>query len=231
VSSSIEPILVGARGSPLSRAQVEEVLQELRRFHPETQFQPLWIETTGDKDLVTSLRDLERTDFFTKEIDALQKGGGCRISIHSAKDLPDPLPEGLALVALTKGVSPADVLVLRDLETVEGLTFGAKIGTSSVRREKQICALRRDFVCVDVRGPIEKRLALLDIGTIDGLVMAEAALIRLKLTTRVRFPLLGERPPLQGQLAIVSVEGDERMRKLFECIDVRAYENSSLLGD
>ena len=122
------------------------------------------METTGDKDQKTSLRTLEKTDFFTKEIDELQLAGGCRISIHSAKDLPDPLPKGLTMVALTQGVDPSDSLVLRENETIESLPHGAKMGTSSARREKNIRDLRSDFICVDVRGNIQARLALLDQG-------------------------------------------------------------------
>jgi hydroxymethylbilane synthase len=210
---------------------MEEVLEELRSFHPEIAFEPIWVETTGDKDLKTSLRALEKTDFFTKEIDALQKSGGCRISIHSAKDLPDPLPAGLTLVALTKGVDPSDSIVLRDNETLDSLPMGAKIGTSSARREKNIDDLRSDLECVDIRGNIQRRLALLDEGVVDGVVMAEAALIRLKLTHRTRTALPGERAELQGQLAVLALEGDEEMRVLFECIDVRTNENDSLFGD
>jgi hydroxymethylbilane synthase len=212
---------VGARGSPLSRAQCEEVLQELKRYHPHVVFHPVWIETTGDKDLKTSLRTLKKTDFFTKEIDALQLAGGCRISIHSAKDLTEPLPKGLKLVALTQGVDPSDSVVLRDDDTFESLPVGAKMGTSSFRREKNIHDLRSDFVCIDVRGTIHARLALLDRRIVDGLVMAEAALIRLKLTHRTRFPLPGERAPLQGQLAVIALENDHEMTELFRCIDVR----------
>ncbi len=218
---SIE-LTVGARNSPLSQAQCEEVLQELRQCHPHVVFQCVWVETTGDKDLKTSLRTLEKTDFFTKEIDALQLAGSCRISIHSAKDLPDPLPKGLKLVALTQGVDPSDSIVLRGPHTtLESLPFGATIGTSSMRREKNIHDLRSDLVCVDVRGAIHTRLALLDQGIVDGLVIAEAALIRLKLTHCTRIPLSGECAPLQGQLAIIALENDQEMRELFHCMDVR----------
>lgn len=217
---SIE-ITVGARSSPLSKAQADEVLQELKAFHPQVVFHPIWVETTGDKDLKTSLRTLDKTDFFTKEIDAMQLAGRCRISIHSAKDLPEPLPKGLAMVALTKGVDPSDSLVLRDGEKLESLPQGAKMGTSSARREKNIYALRGDFICVDVRGNIQARLAILDRGEIDGLVMAEAALIRLGLTQRNRVPLPGDRAPLQGQLAVLARSNDEEMKALFSCIDVR----------
>ncbi len=214
-------VVVGARSSPLSKAQCDEILQELRQFHPQVAFEPIWLETTGDKDLKTSLRTLEKTDFFTKEIDVLQLSGGCRISIHSAKDLPDPLANGLVLAALTRGVDPSDSILLREGETVGNLPLRAKIGTSSVRREKNIRDLRSDLVCVDVRGNIQTRLVLLDQGVVDGIVIAEAALIRLKLTSRNRIPLPGERAALQGQLAIIAREDDQEMLELFRCIDVR----------
>lgn len=219
--STKKTLRVGARGSPLSRAQMEEVLQEIQQFHPDVTFEPIWIETTGDKDLQTSLRSLEKTDFFTREIDALQLSGGCRLSVHSAKDLPNPLPKGLAIAALTKGVDPSDSIVLRDGETLEGLPLGAKIGTSSERREKNIRDLRTDFVCVDIRGNIQARLALLDAGVVDAVVMAEAALIRLKLTHRTRIALPGKRAELQGQLAVLAHENDEEMFELFKTIDIR----------
>lgn len=214
-------VVVGARSSPLSKAQCDEILQEIRQFHPHIAFETIWLETTGDKDLKTSLRTLEKTDFFTKEIDALQLSGGCRISIHSAKDLPEPLANGLVLAALTRGVDPSDSIVLREGETVESLPLKAKIGTSSVRRETNIRDLRPDLVCVDVRGNIQARLALLDQGVVDGIVIAEAALIRLKLTSRNRIPLPGERAALQGQLAIIAREDDREVLELFRCIDVR----------
>lgn len=214
-------ITVGIRDSLLSRAQMQEVWEELRRFHPQVEFQPIGIKTTGDKDLNTSLRFLDKTDFFTKEIDQFQLARGCRISIHSAKDLPKPLAKGLVVVALTKGVDPSDVIVLREKETLQGLPFAAKIGTSSLRREQNVKTLRHDLTCVDIRGSIQRRLALLDEKQVDGVVMAVAALIRLQLTHRNRILLPGERAPLQGQLAVVALENDQEMRALFHCIDSR----------
>jgi hydroxymethylbilane synthase len=214
-------ISIGARNSLLSRAQVEEVLAELRVVHPEVDFQPVWVETTGDKDLLTSLRTLEKTDFFTREIDALQLAGGCRLSIHSAKDLPDPLPKGLVLAALTKGVDPSDTLVIHRGATLETLPLKATIGTSSCRRENNVRKVLPDCICVDIRGTIPARLQLLDERVVDGVVMAEAALIRLRLTHRTRIPLPGEAAPLQGQLAVLACEGDQEMFHLFQAIDVR----------
>lgn len=217
-SCKAQRITVAARASALSRAQVEEVLVELRKKHPWVEFRPLFLETTGDRDLTTSLRDLDKTDFFTKEIDTLQLAGGCRISVHSAKDLPEPLAPGLCIVALTKGLAPFDALVLPAYVTLDSLAVGARIGTSSPRREKAIASLRSDLRPVDVRGSIERRLALLDAGAIDGLIVAEAALLRLKLTQRNRIPLAGETAPLQGKLAVLARIGDEEMKQLFSCI-------------
>lgn len=220
-SSNKIVISVGARTTPLARAQVKEVLEALQVHHPKIHFEPIWIKTAGDKDLSTSLRSLEKTDFFTREIDALQLSGGCRISIHSAKDLPEPLPKGLEVVALTEGVDSSDVLVLRKNTTLSTLPQGARIGTSSDRREKNIKELREDLDCVNIRGSILSRLEQLDKGRYDGVVMAEAALIRLGLTKRNRILLSGERAPLQGQLAVVALSDDAEMHQLFQSIDAR----------
>ncbi len=223
---SSHEITVGARGSPLSCAQVQEVYDELLKFHPHVIFQPIWVETTGDRDLKTSLASLDKTDFFTKEVDALQLAGGCRISIHSAKDLPDPLSRGLTLIALTRGLDPSDALVLRTGDTLATLPPHARIGTSSIRRQHVIHELRSDLRCVDIRGTIGRRLALLDQGEIDGVIIAEAALMRLGLTDRPRIQLTGETAKHQGRLAVLAREEDVEMKQLFACID----EKDSLLG-
>jgi hydroxymethylbilane synthase len=220
VDSSFK-ISVAARSSALSKAQVEEVYREISQHHPAVQFHPFFIETTGDRDLTTSLRTLDKTDFFTKEIDAFQLAGGCRISIHSAKDLPEPLTLGLHIAALTQGVDASDALVLRQGESIQDLPLAARIGTSSFRREQNIQALRSDLCCVDIRGSIEQRLSLLDTGRIDGLVVAEAALIRLQLIYRNRIKLMGKTAPMQGRLAVLSCADDEEMKQLFSCIDDR----------
>lgn len=214
-------ITVGARSSLLSRAQVEEVLGELHKFREDVSFSPIWVKTTGDRDLLTSLKLMDKTNFFTKEIDQMLLNGECRIAVHSAKDLPDPFPQGLVCVALTEGVDSSDVLVLRDHENVDSLKINAKIATSSLRREEMIKDLRSDLVCVDIRGTIEERLKKLDSGEVDALVMAEAALIRLKLTARNRIRLPGPTAKYQGQLAILAREEDIDMQELFAPLDSR----------
>ncbi len=223
-------LIVGARKSPLSQKQLEEIFKEISFYHPDIRFTPLLMETMGDKDLRTSLRSLDKTDFFTREIDQLLLEGKCRIAIHSAKDLPDPLPKELTIAAITKGIDPSDALVLREGQTFEQLPPYAKIATSSQRREEAIRKLRSDLCYMDIRGTIEMRLQALDAGTVDGVVIAEAALIRLNLTHRNRLKLDIETAPLQGRLAVVARKNDVLMQRLFSCIDDRKQIRSLYLG-
>ncbi len=212
---------VAARTSALSRAQAKEVLAELQVFSPGIEFEETFLKTTGDVDQKTSLRSLEKTDFFTKEIDAMILNKTCGIAIHSAKDLPDPLPEGLELIALTKGLDPSDSLVLKKGTSLSSLKPGALIATSSLRREAAVLQLRPDFKFRDLRGTIQQRIHLLENGEADGVVVAEAALIRLDLThlNRVRIP--GDTVPLQGKIAIIARSDNKEMKALFKFIDSR----------
>lgn len=212
-------IKVGARSSNLSRAQVAEVLALIQEVHPEVEFDPVFLLSHGDKDRKTSLRTLDKTDFFTREIDEMLLSGAVQVAIHSAKDLPDPIPRGLALIALTKGVDSSDSLVLRKGESLSTLSEGAVVATSSERREKECLKLRSDFSFIDLRGTIEERLKKLDTKEADGVVVAEAALIRLKLTHLNRVRLPGETVEGQGRLAILAREQDDAMKMLFSCLD------------
>jgi hydroxymethylbilane synthase len=193
-SSAEKKITIAARNSKLSHAQVWEVFFALSVKH-HVSFVPTWV-------------------------DALVLEKKCRIAVHSAKDLPDPIPQGLKIIAITKGEDPSDALVLRANETLSTLKPGARIGTSCVRREEMVQALKSDLTCVDIRGTIEERLAKLDRFEVDGVVMAEAALIRLQLNPN-RLPLQGDTAPLQGQLAILAREEDIEMQELFAVLDIR----------
>jgi len=211
-------IKVGARTSPLSLKQVDEVLAEIRVPHPQITFECQFAKTQGDLDLLSSLKPLEKTNFFTDVIDQMLIDGLCDIAIHSAKDLPEPLDHRLEIIAITQGVDPSDVIVLREGES---LPKDGRIGTSSQRREEQLKELGADLRPVDIRGPIERRLELLDNGEVDGVIMAKAALIRLGLLQRHTLPLGGEPAPLQGQLAILARKGDREMETLFAPLDSR----------
>lgn len=214
-------VKVGSRDSPLARAQVKEVFDELHSFHPEIIFETIYTKTTGDLDQSTSLRHLDKTDFFTKEIDEWILQEHCRIGIHSAKDLPDPLPEGLQIICLTSGIDSSDSLVLRPNETLDSLPSGGRIATSSVRREEAVKQLRHDLTFIDLRGTVDQRLKKLESGEADGVVVAEAALIRLGLTHLNRIKIPGPTVEGQGQLAITAKVNDTEMVELFSNLDVR----------
>lgn len=211
-------ITVGLRDSTLSLKQFEELRALL---NSNCQLKPLPIKTVGDYQPNVSLRSLGKTNFFTKEIDEMLLAKRCRIGLHAAKDLPDPMTKGLELVALTSGLTPLDSLIFRKNESLQMIQTGGKVGSSSLRRDAAVKLMRQDLTYVDIRGPIEKRIGQLYSGRIEALVVAEAALIRLKLTHLNRIPLSGSTAPLQGKLAVVARKGDLEMAKFFRPIDSR----------
>jgi len=213
-------IEVAARSSRLSRAQVVEVLREINAFFPHIHFTTSWVTTTGDRDQTTSLRHLDKTNFFTREIDEMLLGRECRIAIHSAKDLPDPLPKGLQIIAITKGVDASDSLVFRSDKELKNTRH---VGVSCARREDMVKKIITDAFFSDIRGTIEQRLEQLEKGLFDAVVIAEAALIRLGLTYLKRLRLTGPVAALQGKLAVLAREGDREMEKLFEPISIKSF--------
>lgn len=206
-------IFVGARSSNLSKKQVEEVQKELFLHHPEIELVPVWASSPGDRDRLTSLRSLEMSDFFTKDLDEMLLQKKVDVTIHSAKDLPDPLPQEFLIAALTKGLDPRDSIVFS-----KELSKGAKIALSSLRREEMVRRIDPSFVFVDLRGTIEERLSLLEKKEVDGVVVAEAALIRLGLTSLQRRILDEKGHPLQGRLAIVIRKEDDFLQNIFSCL-------------
>ena len=216
------PIIeVGARASPLSLVQVDEVLNELQQIHPDIEFHLSTLQTTGDQRQDISLRGLEKSDFFTRELDEMLLSHKCRITIHSAKDLPDPLPDGLTIAAITHGIAEWDSLVIRPNNSIESLPSGAIIATSSERREEAVRLLRPDLKFCDLRGTVDQRLKRLDNNSVDGVVVAEAALIRLGLTHMNRIRLPGKTTPFQGKLAVLARADDQEIISLISTIDCR----------
>lgn len=212
-------IKVAARDSLLSKAQVSEVEKELAAIYKDATFFYIFVKTKGDKDLSVSLLDTEKTNFFTEEVDDLVLSSIADVGIHSAKDLPDPLPEDLEIYALTKGVDPRDSLVLSPNTNLQDLGACPKIGTSSFRRMEMIKRILPNAQIVDIRGTIDRRLSLLEEGVVDALIIAEAALIRLNLTEINRIILDGRPAPMQGRLAVVGKKNDFFLRHIFSSID------------
>lgn len=201
---------IAARDSKLSQAQIKEVMEPLG-----LPYTALLVKSHGDLDHTQSLRLLDKTDFFTREVDALVQSGACDIALHSAKDLPRELPEGLKIVALTAGLDNRDSLVIREDETLADVKL---VATSSKKREVAASQLKSDLRFCDIRGTIHERLEKLYNHEVDGVVIAEAALLRLKLNPNRLF-LPGATTPLQGQLAIVARH--EAKFDFLEALDVR----------
>ncbi len=224
-------ITVGARGSRLSLKQVEEVIRGIRYHHPDLRFVLKCFSVKGDRDLKTSLRDMEKTNFFTEEIDRHLLDGACRIAVHSAKDLPDPLPKGLQIVALTDSVSSEDVVVVRsDSPLFKKRSISCRIATSSLRREENIRKLFPKADLVDIRGTIERRLSLLRENSCEGVVVAKAALMRLSLQHLPMLPLPGVTAKGQGSLAVVARTGDAAVADWFSRIDSRRNGKALYFG-
>ncbi|MCM8798608.1 MAG: hydroxymethylbilane synthase [Candidatus Omnitrophica bacterium] len=203
---------IGTRRSPLALKQVEEVLTNLKKFYPDFKAEMIGIDTYGDKDKITPIWKVEGTDFFTREIEEALLKGEVDFAVHSAKDLPDKIPDGLTIVAITKSIDPYDALVSKNNLKIDELPIGAKIGASSFRRKTQLKKYRDDFRIIDVRGDIEERLKKLETDNLDAIIVAACALVRLglecKIAQRIPFEILKPHP-LQGSLAI-EVRGDNK---------------------
>lgn len=205
---------IGTRKSPLALKQVEEVLGYLRQFHSGIEAEIIGIDTYGDRDKTIPISDMEGTDFFTREIEEALLAGRIDFAVHSAKDLPDKIPQGLIVAAITESKDPYDALVSKENLEIDRLKKGAKIGASSLRRKTQLKKYRDDFRVTDIRGNIEERLNKLDKDGLDAIVVAACALVRLglgdKLTQRIPFEILTPHP-LQGALAIETRKDDKKL--------------------
>ncbi|MDR0510258.1 MAG: uroporphyrinogen-III C-methyltransferase [Rikenellaceae bacterium] len=212
------------RSSPLSLKQTEELMALL----PEVEYSLAEALSPGDRDKESSLMDEVPSDFFTRDLDRALLDGEADAAVHSAKDLPYPLPEGLDLVCLTAAWDGSDSLVGASLGD---LPPGARVGTSSAARRDALLALRPDLAVRSIRGTIGERLALIDNGQVDAIVVATCALHRLGLAGRIAERLPFEAHPLQGMLAVTARAGDVRVREMFASADVRRnYGEVALVG-
>lgn len=220
-------IKIITRGSSLALQQVKEIMIHF----PGIDASVTTRDSYGDKHKNISLLSGVPSDFFTRELDQILLSGKADIAIHSAKDLPVPIPEGLELIALTKALDQSDALVSISKKGLKTLKAGSVVGTSSLTRKAQLLALRPDIIIKAVRGTIEERLKLLDDGKLDALIAASCALKRLGLSSRITEILPFETHPLQGMLAVVAKEGRPDLKVLFSKIDVRnTYGKAYIVG-
>ncbi len=199
-------IRVIARGSRLSRLQVEEVFKNF----PELAYEIKYLESYGDKNQQISLLNGEApADIFTRELDDAIRQGDADIAIHSAKDLPYPLPEDIEVIALFPAFDTTDSLVSRDHKKLEELPAGSIIGTSSPLRKKGLNELRPDLTIKGIRGCIEERVQQVKDGKYDAAIVATCALKRLGMENEIAEVLPFPTHPLQGFLAITAKKGSD----------------------
>lgn len=178
-------IIIGTRGSKLALWQSEWVKAELQRTYQQLEIELRIIHTTGDKILDTALSKIGDKGLFTKEIEQQLLNRSIDLAVHSLKDLPTTLPDGLHIGVITAREDPCDVLVTKNNLTLEQLPPGAIVLTSSLRRRAQILHLRSDLQVKDVRGNVQTRLRKLDESDAHALLLAGAGLIRLNLQDRI----------------------------------------------
>jgi hydroxymethylbilane synthase len=211
---------IGSRGSQLALWQANHISALLREQGHEVELEI--IKTTGDKITDVALAQVGTKGMFTKEIEEALADGRVDLAVHSLKDLPTELPPGFELVAITKRVNPRDVFLSVNYESVQDLPKGARVGTSSLRRQAQLKVVRPDLVIEALRGNVDTRVRKLEEGQYDAIILAAAGLTRLGKTELIKQVLSEEfmcPAAGQGALGIEIREGDTEMRKHLAFLD------------
>ena len=214
---STEPIRIATRKSPLALWQAEHVRDRLLALHPGLQVELLKMSTQGDRILDSPLAKIGGKGLFVKELEQGMLDGRADLAVHSMKDVPAELPDGLCLGAILDREDPRDAFVSRQYSSVDDLPEGARVGTSSLRRQCQLRARRPDLQILDLRGNVGTRLGKLDAGDYDAIVLACAGLKRLGLSARITHALTAEEmlPAIaQGVIGIECRVDDARVRGL-----------------
>ncbi len=213
--------IIGTRGSKLALAQAEYVCGRLREAYPEHSYEIKVIKTKGDRIQDRPLDQIGDKGLFVKEIEEQILSGEVQIGVHSMKDMPAVLAEGLCFTKAWKREDPRDVLILREKSSLEELPKGAVIGTGSKRRRLQIKRLRPDIECIDIRGNVDTRLRKMEEQRLDGIVLAAAGLHRLGLQERITQYLELEQmicAPAQGILALEIRAEDTKLKEMLDAL-------------
>ncbi len=225
VSGSNRTIRIGSRKSQLALVQTHWVREELQKSFPDINFEVHTMSTQGDKILDVALAKIGDKGLFTKELELGMINQEIDFAVHSLKDLPTNLPEGLALAAITERENPADALVVHEKykdRQIDTLPEGTVIGTSSLRRLAQLRYKYPHFTFKDVRGNLNTRMAKLDAGEYDALILAVAGLERLGMSDRIHQAIPSEvslHAVGQGALGIECRADDTELISLLKAIE------------
>jgi len=214
---------VGTRGSPLARAQANEVIAQLGRIHPDIRAEMVVVTTHGDEGYRSDLgTDLDGKRAFTKRIEEALLEDRIDVAVHSLKDVPTEPVDGLVLAAVPPRADPRDVLVASEPRALMDLPAGTRVGTSSLRRRAQLLALRPELDIVELHGNVGTRLRSLEAKDLDTVVVAAAGLHRLRVTRPYIEPIdpdLVTPAPGQGALAVQARADDSRTKRLVAGIE------------
>ena len=224
MNDSERVIIVGSRGSRLALRQTELVLAELSQRFPDRRFRVREVRTTGDRRPDASLAAIGGQGVFVKELETALGARRVDLAVHSLKDVPADLGEGLLLAAVTERADVRDAVVSRDNRRLTELPAGSRVGTGSLRRAAQVRSLRPDLEVVDLRGNVDTRLRKVEEGLVDAAILAAAGLARLGyleraaevLDTDVMLPAIG-----QGALTLEARADDAEVIELASALDHR----------
>lgn len=226
--SHAKPVILGTRGSRLALTQAEWCADKLREAGIEVEMHT--IKTTSDQRPSTPLSVIDQRDVFTRQLDEALLAGEIDLAIHSLKDVPTEVPEGISLAAVPEREDPSDALVSEAGWDVDGLPDGAVVATSSLRRRAQLLARRPDVRVVEIRGNVDTRIRKVREGEADALILARAGLARLGLDAshsvialEVMLPAVG-----QGALAATTLEDHPLRERVREILNHRPTERAIL---
>jgi len=215
-------IRIATRQSKLALWQADHVAAALRAAHPTLQVELVKITTQGDRILDRSLADIGGKGLFIKELEVALAEQRADIAVHSMKDVPSDLPPGMILAVMLPRVDARDAFVSPRYASIDALPHGARVGTSSLRRQCQLRALRDDIQIVPLRGNVDTRLRKLDDGEFDAIILASAGLLRLGLGDRITqlLPIEHSLPAVgQGIIGIECREQDLHSQEYVRILD------------
>lgn len=218
----MKQIRIATRKSPLALWQTEHVATLLRAAHPGIEVSLVPMSTRGDDVLDRSLAAIGGKGLFLKELELAMLRGEADCAVHSLKDVPMELDAPFVVPAVLERADPADAFISNLYASLEALPQGARVGTSSLRRQAQLRARRPDLRLLDLRGNVNTRLAKLDAGDYDAIVLACAGLQRLGLGDRIGMRLAAPEwlpAPAQGAIAIECRADHARMQEMFSALD------------
>jgi len=212
--------VVGSRGSKLALIQAESVVAKIRQINPYLEVAISKIATKGDRNRHTQLDQLTGVGVFVKELEEALLDDRIDLAVHSLKDMPTQIPQGLCLAAVTQRLDPRDGLVSKS-RRLDELAPGSRIGTGSFRRAVQLASYRPDLEVCSIRGNVDTRLRKVSCGEVDGVILAAAAMLRLGWENKISeyLPLNHFLPAVgQGALVIEIRLGDEEIAGLISPI-------------